>query len=66
MSLSKIAFNHLSHRKLLKMYVMLQKAEGTAMKDQEAKHLEPEGVTSLHVCPYTAGTLDSGMISILP
>lgn len=42
MSLLKITFNHLSNQKLLKMQVMLQKAEGTAMKDQEAKHLELE------------------------
>lgn len=46
---------------------MFQKAVATATKDQEAKDSELETVrTSLHMCLYAAGSLDSGMMAILP
>lgn len=49
MSLLRIAFNHLSHQKMLKMQVMFLKAVDTATKDQEAKHSELEtAAMSLH------------------
>ena len=63
MSLLKIIFNHLRYMKFLKMQVMFQKTVGTSMKDQEAKHSELETVA---MSLYSAGTLDSGMMAILP
>lgn len=49
MSLLKMAFNHLSHQKMLKMQVMFLKAVDTATKDQEAKHTELKtAAMSLH------------------
>lgn len=52
---------------MLEMQVTFKKAVGIATKDQEARHSELETVEKcLYTCLYATGTLDSGVMAMLP